>query len=464
MNWLEEVTIRKEELFSYLEQLLSIPSVREDELATDECPVGPGPKAALAKMMTFGQEAGFLTRDFGPLVGRIDWGDDSLEPFGILGHVDVVPVGDGWDSDPFTPTYKDGKLIARGVLDDKGPLLCAFFAMKMLKEMGYSPKRQVQVIVGTDEESQWKCVDAYLEQAKLPKQGFVPDAYFPIVNGEKGVASLTVRTEESALTGKLELMEFTSGLRENMVPETAMAKVKGDDLNQVSSAFEKFLEEELPVTGNCHLAEDELVFELRGKSAHGSTPQNGVNAATYLAIFLASQDFGEGSAFLTSLAKGHLDYFGEKMGLAYSDDKMGILTLNIGLANYSQGKGSWVANIRYPQGIDMADAAIRLEKTIRTDQVTFDLDDQKRPHYVSSEHPMVKTLLRIYSEQTGLEGYERVIGGATYARLLEEGVAFGALFPDANDTMHQVNEEMTIDDILKTTAIYAQALSELVCQ
>ena len=221
IDWLDEVLVRKTELLEILEKLLRIPSVRNEMNANPNCPVGIELRRALVEMMKIGQEAGFTPRDFGPLVGRLDWGADDLEPFAILGHVDVVPVGDDWKTDPFVPTYKDGKLYARGSLDDKGPLVCAFFAMKLLKELGFTPKKQVQMIIGTDEESDWKCLTSYKKQATLPEQGFVPDAYFPIVNGEKGVAHLIFHYEAEQVLAKYQLLQFTAGLKENMVPALA---------------------------------------------------------------------------------------------------------------------------------------------------------------------------------------------------------------------------------------------------
>ncbi len=84
------------------------------------------------------------------------------------------------------------------------------------------------------------------------------------------------------------------------------------------------------------------------------------------------------------------------------------------------------------------------------------------PHYVSPEDPLVKTLLNVYQEQTGEPAEGKVVGGGTYGRLMERGVAFGAMFPGEPDTMHQANEFMPIDDLVKAAAIYAQSVYELI--
>ncbi|MGT2784839.1 dipeptidase PepV [Streptococcus merionis] len=463
MNWLEEVTKRKEQLLSELETLLVIPSVREDDKATSDCPVGPGPKQALEHILSLADEAGFKTKMIDSLVGRIDWGEPGLEPFGILGHVDVVPTGEGWTSPPFTPTYQDGKLYARGVLDDKGPLFCTFFATRMLKEMGFVPKKHLQIIIGTDEESDWKCIDTYCQKETLPTYGFVPDAYFPIVNGEKGVASLVFHLPVQTEKEELKLTCFEAGLRENMVPEQAVATLTGPVPEACISAFESYLTEK-ELDGLWTKEENSVTFIVKGVSAHGSTPQKGKNAATFLACFLAS--WVESPGWLELLGTVlHEDHNAEKLGLFHQDEKMGTLMINVGLVSFNALSGGFIrANIRYPKGVELSLKTQKfLKKELASYGVGIEIINSKAPHYVAAEEPIVQTLLNIYHTQTGFPAHEQVIGGATYARLLEKGVAFGALFPDAQDTMHQVDEHMRVEDIIRATSIYAQSIAELVC-
>lgn len=467
IDWYQEVVARQEDLLAAVERLLRIPSVRDDTLASSDCPVGPGPKAALDEFLVMADEAGFAWTSFGNLVAHIDWGQGE-ELFGLLGHVDVVPAGDGWISDPFVPTYQDGKLFARGALDDKGPLVAAFFAMTLLKEKGIVPKKTVRLIVGTDEESDWKCLQHYQTVCELPQTGFVPDAYFPIVNGEKGNASLVLTvSDQTVCSSDLSLVYFKAGLRENMVPDKAEALISGIDLEVLKLAFTKFLSRERGITGQVEMTETGLRLLVRGQSAHGSKPEAGVNAATYLAHFLAAWPFNRQAAnhLVVLLDKIlHLDYFGQAMGLAYSDHRMGRLTLNPGIISYQDGQpGRVLINIRYPKGVDLESAQQLIPQKLAGTGVTFLLQPKQAPHYVPQEHPLVKTLLTIYHEQTDLPAYERVIGGATYARLMPEGVAFGALFPDAIDTMHQANEHIDVEQLLLTCAMYAKALEALAC-
>ncbi|WNZ88316.1 dipeptidase PepV [Streptococcus iniae] len=466
-NWYQEVLLRKEDLLADVERLLVIPSVREDHLASKECPVGPGPKQALDEFLKMSEEAGFAQESFGNIVAHLDWGQGE-DLFGVMGHLDVVPVGDGWESDPFTPTYRDGKLFARGALDDKGPLVATFFAMKLLKEKGFIPKKKVRLIVGTDEESDWKCLNYYQSICPIPKIGFVPDAYFPIVNGEKGNGSVVFewqcqKDEKAAVT----LESFEAGRRENMVADRAEAEISGQGLVAIARSFEDFVASYDFLQGQVSWSQNKLILQLKGKSAHGSKPEAGHNAATYLATFLSGYSFWGPYAqeFLTVLGKDlHLDYFGQGFGLAYSDPQMGQMTLNPGIISYkAQDVAHIRINLRYPKGFDVSVARDLLVKGYSTSLCNVFIEEKQKPHYVSEEHPMVQSLLKIYHEQTKLPAYERVIGGATYARLMPEGVAFGALFPEAVDTMHQANEHIVVEDLLKATAMYARAFVDLVC-
>ena len=166
-----------------LKGLLSIESVRDDSKASDETPVGPGPRQALDYMYEIAQRDGFLPMMY-RIAGRIEAGEGD-DVLGVLCHVDVVPAGDGWDSDPFNPVVTDDAIIARGTLDDKGPTIAAYYAVKILNDMKVDWKKRIHIIIGTDEESDWKCTERYFQTEEMPTLGFAPDAEFPAIHGEK---------------------------------------------------------------------------------------------------------------------------------------------------------------------------------------------------------------------------------------------------------------------------------------
>ncbi|MGY3778056.1 dipeptidase PepV [Isobaculum melis] len=463
IDWQKEAEARKEEMLADLFSLLKIDSVRDDSQATADAPVGPGPKAALLAFLEMAKRDGFETKNIDNLAGHAVYGEGA-ETMGVFAHVDVVPVGSGWDTNPFEPIIKEGKLYARGSSDDKGPGIAGYYAIKMIKELGLPISKQVKFIVGTDEESGWKCMDRYLEVEPKPDFGFSPDAEFPIINGEKGILTVHLSFNGSNAGGTNELVSFEAGLRENMVPQDATAVITAVDVAQIEQDFAAFIEKN-PITGTVTANGNQVTIEVIGKAAHAMEPTGGINAGTYLATFLTQYDFGsDAKAYLEVTANDlHEDSRAKNLGIAYTDEKMGDLTMNPGIFNFSSDKGGTIAlNFRFPQGVTADGLEADISKKLAAYGVTLTRGKYQTPHYVPANDPLVKTLLDVYEKHTGQKGAEKTIGGGTYGRLLERGVAYGALFPDRQDTMHQANEFMWVEDIVKSAAIYADAIYQLI--
>ncbi len=465
VNWKEEIEARKDDLLKDLFTLLSIPSERDDSKATADAPVGPGPKAALLKMLEIGERDGFVTKNVENIAGHIEFGEGN-ETLGIFGHMDVVPAGDGWSSDPYTPEIRDGKVYARGASDDKGPSVAAYYAMKLIKELNLPISKKIRFIVGSDEESGWKDMERYFANEEKPDFGFAPDAEFPIINGEKG--NVTVKVLPEGTNGKDYILKsFHAGLRENMVPAIAHATlvVKDEETAvKVETAFMSFVES-YSENGTVKRDGNTLTFEVSGKASHGASPQNGINAGTALGRFLNTLPLeGGAKKFVGACEAADGDHYGKAMGVAIHDDLMGDLTMNAGILNFEDGKEDNLItlNFRFPQGTNGEVIAAGIQKALGKETVVKKADREEKPHYVPVTDPLVKTLLDVYEEHTGNESYEQVIGGGTFGRLLERGVAFGAQFPGYQDTMHQPDEFMSVEDILRSAAIYADAIYRLV--
>lgn len=460
-----EVEKRKEAMMEDLFSLLRINSERDDSQADDKHPFGPGPVKALEHFLAMAERDGYKTRNIDNYAGDFEFGQGD-EVLGIFAHLDVVPAGSGWDTNPYEPVIKDGKLFARGSSDDKGPTMACYYALKIIKDLGLPVSKKVRFIVGTDEESGWGDMDYYFAHNGLkdPDFGFSPDAEFPIINGEKGnITEYLHFTGDNS--GVFTLLSFAGGLRENMVPESATAAFTADaalaDLQEKLNTFTQ----EQGVTAE--LTEENGVFKLTviGKSAHGSTPEAGVNGATYLAKFLNQFAFeGAAKAYLDITGNVlHQDFAAEKLGVAYTDDKMGALSMNAGVFSFDKESddNTIALNFRYPQGTDAQTIKAGLEKLEGITKVTLS-EHEHTPHYVPVEDPLVATLLSVYEKQTGLKGHEQIIGGGTFGRLLKRGVAYGAMFPGYVNTMHQANEFAEVEDLYRAAAIYAEAIYELI--
>ncbi|MGM0897338.1 MAG: dipeptidase PepV [Bacillota bacterium] len=455
MDWQQEAEQRKEELLSELQELIAIPSVLSED-GNPDAPYGNEVREALDWFLEKGERAGFKVKNIANVAGHLEIGEGP-ELLGILGHVDVVPAGDGWTKDPFGGEIADGKLFGRGAIDDKGPTIAAWMALKMVKDAGFEFKRRVRLIVGTDEESGFRCVERYFQTEEMPDIGFAPDADFPIINAEKGIADIKYTLGSSAPG---ELLEFTSGERTNMVPDRAVARV-ALDCSVIDEAFQEFCKEE-KVSGDCQADADGAVLTLSGKSAHAMEPDAGVNAGILLADFLQHKVTGDGAGFVRFIAHYFSgDSRGRKLGLSFSDEASGDTTFNAGIMRFKAGEQADVrVSMRYAVSCPFDD----MMAGHQIEGVQVDILSNSKPHHVDASDPFIQTLQQAYEKQTGDPAELLAIGGGTYARVLDKGVAFGMLFPGEPDVAHQADEFVDIDNLVKATAIYAEAIYQLACK
>lgn len=190
---LEKVESLQESMIQDILDLVRVDSVERD--AEPGAPFGPGVKEALQKALELGVRMGFGTVNLNNHIGYVEYGkgDDYVC---AIGHVDVVPPGDGWKQPPFAGHREDGVLYGRGVLDNKGPILACLYGLYALKELGYEPKHQIRIIFGCDEESGFEDLDYYLAKEKPPLYGFTPDCKFPVVYAERGRAVVRIEAKE----------------------------------------------------------------------------------------------------------------------------------------------------------------------------------------------------------------------------------------------------------------------------
>ncbi|WP_105955892.1 dipeptidase PepV [Apilactobacillus quenuiae] len=464
INWKKQAKNYKDAYLKDLKELIAIDSERDDNDKNKEHPLGKGPSDALKKYLSFGERDGFKIKNLDNLVGYIEYGEGN-QTLAILAHADVMPAGAGWDTDPFDMTVKGGNAYGRGVSDDKGPGLAAYYGLKIMKDNDIKPNCKIRFIIGTDEESDWTGMKHYFQLEPEPDFGFSPDAEFPVINGEKGNTTFEniFGNKQDAEADKV-LNSFDSGLRENMVPRDANAYVLTIDKDEMNAEFTNFIEDS-GLDGDAEITEKGIRLHLIGKSAHGMEPKNGINAGTYLATFLSEYDFtADANNFLTFITKYlHDDSRCSKLNMSYSSGIMGDLTMNVGIMKFDTVDGGFInTNFRYPKGISVSTIGTHLENAIDTLSGNVKNTDNMDPHYVDPSDPIVSQLIDVYREQTGVKSAKpEVVGGGTYGRIMKRGVAFGALFPWTKDTMHQANEFQPVDDLLLAMSIYAQTTTEL---
>lgn len=399
-----------------------------------DAPFGSEVKKALDFTLDLASSMGFRTENLDGYCGIADIGNGPV--FGILGHLDVVPVGKGWTANP-RGEIKDGVIYGRGVMDDKGPVLCCLYAVKRLIDEGFVPKRKIRFILGCNEESGWACIDRYNRTEVMPDTGFSPDANFPVINGEKGILHFNMSAET------VEGITVKGGERANIVPNECFASLPYTA--ELCSALEgRDLE--------LRIAENRLLVFVKGVSSHAAHPEQGENAIIKL---LSALPFSPIKEFASRLSASD----GSAAGIALEDDKSGKLTVNTGVINIENGKFSADMDIRYPVSYD-ADYVLELvaknfpEFTLRTDQI-------QKPLFIDENDDLIRELCDAYACVTGSEAKPVTIGGGTYARALKKGCAFGPELPGRPSTIHMPDECVSVGDLKLIYDIYYEAVKRL---
>ena len=464
-DYIRKLDELRDELLNDLSGLIKIRSVKD--APSDGAPFGKGVDEAFRYMLDLGKREGFECTDIDGYGGHMDYGEsESYGVMGVLCHLDVVPEGSGWERDPFSGEVADGVMYGRGTLDDKGPTMSAFYAMKALKDCGYEPRKKIRMIIGLDEETGSSGMEKYKEKVKMPDFAIVPDSDFPLVHGEKGIMifDMVKRLSRSDKKG-ITLKKITGGTAANMVPDSASAVISCDKgYDAVKKAANEFTEK----TGHEITAKGRgksLELSCRGVSAHGAYPERGVNAVSVLISFLSAIKFNcpEVNEFFEFYMK-HLyeDFNGEKLGCALHDDISGGLILNVGMIDVDSERVKLTVNVRCPVTKTDSDAYDAMSPVLEKYDIGIVKNVYEKPVYFSLDDPTVQTLLSIYRRRTGdNETKPLVIGGGTYAREMDNAIAFGALYPGDPDTMHQKNECVRVERLIQTAKIYADAMYEL---
>ncbi len=366
----------------------------------------------------------------------------SGEMFGVLGHLDVVGPGDvdEWNTNPFKLTVVGEKMYGRGTQDDKGPLLAALYALRILLDSGHKLSKRVRFIYGTDEETSWRGIDKYLEKEEVPTMSFTPDADFPLIFAEKGILQFK-------LVGKGNGITFSSGSALNVVP----AKTKYT-LDKVK-AFEENLKN-LDFKYNKNL-------EVLGKSVHAESANKGINSI--VRTFLAMKDIHLSKAIdFICEQLGEDTAFEKGLGSVY-DEETKHITCNLGKVVFTKEKEELYFDFRIPVTYTKEDILKKLIPIASKYSLEYEELGWIAPLIVNKDTELVENLMHAYQEVINDTSTPPLTtGGGTYARALENCVAFGPVLPGADLTEHQENEYVLIEDMKTAIKIYATAFKKLV--
>lgn len=453
----------KAEMKTALADLVACESVRG--AATENAPFGEGVKQALDTFLSLCASKGLAVRNMENFVGVAEIGDQT-SPLGILCHLDVVPAGEGWESDPFTLTEKGGFLYGRGAIDDKGPAVAVLYALLAVLATKKPLVRGVRLIAGCAEETGWEDMDYYTARESLPKLLFTPDAEFPVIHIEKGRVQGKLSKKFEPTAAPKAVTNIDAGVAVNAVPERATASLRGFSAEELSALCDKVA---LPDAVKFEIAEDGdyTVLTVVGQAAHASTPEEGMNALCALLRILAALPLDEcdGADGIRALSRlfplGETD--GASLGVCRRDEESGALTASLDLLTFTEEKMTAEFDIRFPVCETVDGIKTALAFTAEREGFSF-FATGAEPHHVPEESPLIQTLLGVYEQVTGEPGYAVAIGGGTYVHDTKTGVAFGAEFPGDDNRMHAANERVETEKWMKTALIYARAIEEICCE
>lgn len=450
----------KQELVESVQGVLKIKSV--EEAPVGDMPYGEGVVKALEYTLDLCEKLGFKTKNIDNYVGYAEYGEGE-DYVGILGHLDVVPEGDGWVYPPYGAEIHDNRIYARGSLDDKGPTIAALYGLKAIKDAGLPLSKRVRIIFGTNEETGSKEIEYYLKKEKPPVSGFTPDAEYPIINGEKGITIFNlVKDLKKKPSNGIKIDYIKGGQRANMVPDYCEAGIVAQNKETVINALNEFKKNH---DYNITIEDKEkLIIKSVGVSAHGSMPQFGKNAIMQLFAFLETLNLGECdiAEFIKFMNKNAgFDPYGASFGVGLEDKVSGKLSFNIGTIVMDEYKVNMELNLRYPVTCKLDDMMVPFNKRLEGTGIRVENFEHQEPLYFPVDHPLIKTLQSVYTDITGEEAKLLSIGGGTYAKEMPNIVAFGPIFPGKPDLDHQANEYIDIDELVLNTKIYANAIYEL---
>ncbi len=412
-------------------ELVKIKSVKT--APKNQMPFGEGIYNALKFMLSLGDSLGFNTINYDNYIGEITFGNgNDSDGLAILCHLDVVPEGDEskWLYPPYSATEVDGKIYGRGIVDDKAPAVLCLYALKELKDNGYIPSRKIKLILGCDEESGWDCIEHYKKVAVMPKEGFSPDGDFPVIYAEKGIYHVEFSFEINK-----RIKNIFGGERVNMVCDYAYS-----ELDLITS-------KEKEILINNGLTVEGSTIKAYGKSAHGSTPEVGDNAIKKL--FYSLTKIG---VLPNNIYNGLFDNKDLFDGVK---DETGCLTFSPNVCRIDNGVLKVSTDIRYPATYDFEKIRNLVNKISKSEVLHHQL-----PIISDKNGKLVKTLLDIYNNEFNKNEEPIAIGGGTYARALENGVAFGPSIV-GDSRCHIPNEYITIEELEKCYKIYYKAIKEL---
>lgn len=464
----EWIAAHRNEYISEVQGLVRFPSVSRADLAQPGAPFGPECRRVLDYAMERGRIYDFEVADHDGCAMSIAMGgmDNAI---GMVAHLDVVPVGEGWVYPPFEATYLPERdaMIGRGVSDDKGPAVASLFAMRMLRDLNWPLKHNLRLLCGMSEETgmqdMQRLVDAGMD---FPKVSLVPDAGFPVNFAQKGSVDGELTAD---CTGSL--IAFDAGSVRNIIPDLAEC-VLTEPLDKVQAALAALpadVTEPLTVTA----CEQGTKIAAAGRAGHAAAPARSTNAIMLLTAALDQSGLLSGSCAkaIHELAELSSDGFGHATGVACADEVSGDLTLVYSVAHLVDGVLHIKLDCRFPVSLRSPELTARMRANWDARGLVVAALSASEPFYIPKDDPRVVALQQLYHEVTGRDEQPYAMGGGTYSRVVPNAISFGpgvpgivrdlSFLPEGHGGAHGRDEVLFLDNLFTCSKIYAVALALL---
>ncbi|MDD7738587.1 MAG: M20 family metallopeptidase [Lachnospiraceae bacterium] len=445
----EEIHALSENLIENLGRLVAVDSQLGTPL--EGMPFGEGPAKVLNEGLKIAEELGFRTVNLDNYCGYAEMGEGE-EIVGIAGHLDIVPAGGGWTHDPFQLTREGDFVYGRGVTDDKGPVLEALYAMKLLRDSGMKLNKRVRLIMGCNEETGSRCMEHYNKVEEKLSCGFTPDANFPCIHGEKGHMSMMAYSKNTRI------ISINGGFVSNAVCDECTAVIPAEDglKERLELAFSETKLSRYQITED----NGRISIYAKGVPAHASTPTLGVNAAGVTFECLEKAGFEDDFVrFYNTHIGTACD--GQGVGLKF-EDEYGELTFCNGIVKTQDGIISCTIDIRVPVTLREAEIRKMCEGKLEDENGRIEIKAIGDPLFFPKESPLVEALYKAYADVTGdTKNEPMVIGGGTYAKSLDNIIAFGPEKTGMDYHIHGADEFLLVSDMEEAVQIYMEAIKNL---
>lgn len=355
---------------------------------------------------------------------------------GIFTHLDVVPAGEGWNFEPYRLTKKEGLLIGRGTLDDKGPAVVALAAMNYFASHHIELPFSIRLFLGGQEESGMGDVKKFLQTHCAPQFSVTPDNMFPVGIGESSMAMIAITTEVDG-----DILTFMGKI---INPRMGYARV--------------ILAETVPIIYPSPF--------IRQKGNVIETVINNLEASNCIEMmtnFLLDNHlvFGKSKKALELISK-----LSVLQNLSYAEmNKRNYLYLRPNEIHIKDRKLIIKYYVRYHVLNCIENIVHYLKEFLYSFQYELEIISEHGGVYVDPDRHEVQLLLKAYNKVTGFNGNVYFDNYGTYAARMPNTVAFGvreiephSLLGDGRGNMHQKDEYITVNEVKVALETYIRAI------